>query len=301
MVKYPNFLIIGVAKCGTTSLYYYLKQHPEIFMSIVKEPNFFTHDMMPKGASARVRTKVISNPTEYHELFAGVTSEKAIGEASVSYLAYPQVAERIYQELPKVKLIAILRNPAERAYSAYTYARQLGVEKCANFEEAIQKDEEKRAQKQFSVGYKHRGFYSIHLQHYYKIFPKEQIRVYLHDDLKNDRLSLLKDIFQYLEVDDSFIPDMKESHNVTRQPRNTLLNDFLIKPNPLHDFLIKVIPLKVRKFFNVYKRNLGDKFPPLPQHSKIALLKEYREDILQLQTLIDRDLSNWLRPLAEDH
>jgi hypothetical protein len=297
MGRYPNFLIIGAAKSGTTSLYQYLDQHPEIYMSPFKEPNFFSAMCVPKELAHLIR--IITDLEEYQKLFDGVTKEKAFGEATTYYLTYPQVAEKIYQHIPKAKLIAILRNPAERAYSAFTYALQLKTESSQNFEEALAKDQERKKQGHTYKRYKETGYYFANLQNYYKFFPKEQIKICLYDDLRQNPRELLKSIFQFLEVDDSFTVDFQQIHNPTRKVRNRMLFNFLTRPNPLHDFLIKVIPLKIRKMLRVYERTLGEKFPPIPENVKIELLKEYREDILSLQDLIGRDLSMWLSPIKE--
>ncbi|MFY9226977.1 MAG: sulfotransferase domain-containing protein [Blastocatellia bacterium] len=297
MGRYPNFLIIGAAKSGTTSLYQYLNQHPEIYMSSFKEPHFFVAQCIPRDKIPL--REVITDLAEYQKLFDGVTKEKVFGEATSTYLTYPQVAEKIYQRIPNAKLIAILRNPAERAYSAFTFALQLGTESCQNFEEALAKDQERKKQNQVCKEYKERGYYFAHLQNYYKFFPKEQIKVCLYDDLRQNPRELLRDIFQFLEVDDSFTVNFEQIYNATRKVRSKLLYRFLTQPNPLHRFLLKVIPLKVRKMFRVYERTLGEKFPPMPENIKIELLKEYREDILSLQDLIGRDLSMWLAPLKE--
>lgn len=295
MGRYPNFLIIGAAKSGTTSLYQYLSQHPEIYMSPFKEPNFFSAMCVPKELAHLLR--VITDLEEYQKLFDGVTKEKAFGEATTYYLAYPQVAEKIYQHIPNVKLIVILRNPAERAYSAFTYALQLRTESCQSFEEALTKDQERKKQNNTYKMYREMGCYFALLQNYYKLFSKEQIKVCLYDDLRQNPRELLKDIFQFLEVDDSFTVNFEQVFNPTRKVRSRILFNFLTRPNPIHDFLIKVIPLKVRKMLRVYERNLGEKFPPMPENIKVELLKEYREDILSLQDLIGRDLSMWLAPL----
>ena len=122
----PNFLIIGAAKSGTTALYRYLYDHPEIYMSERKELHYFSYpetSKLTKGPHTYKRLSV-STLAEYMTFFDGARDEIAIGEASPSYLYLPGTAERIYQLLPNVKIIAILRNPVERAFSAYMHARR---------------------------------------------------------------------------------------------------------------------------------------------------------------------------------
>lgn len=294
MAKLPNFFIIGAPKSGTTSLYAYLKQHPQVFMPAIKEPNFFSQSL------AEVRSpewRHIKELSEYEKLFNDVKDEQAIGEGSISYFACPQAPAMIYQYIPKAKLIAILRNPADRAYSAYTFSIQGGSENNRNFAQALKAEEEKIPVNRF---YKNVGFYATHLQRFYQQFPKEQIKIFLYEDLKNNRQQLLKDLYNFLEVDPNFTPKMDQQFNVTRKPKSRLLNNFLSKSNPLRNLLIKITPDKVRNMLNLYQRNLaGSKFPPIPEKIKIELLTEYRESILQLQDMINRDLSDWLKPLQK--
>ncbi len=120
----PNFLIVGAMKCGTTALYYYLEQHPQIFMSPVKEPNFFCFE----GREGLDSGNSITDIAAYRGLFRGVSSERAIGEASHCYLYEPRAVERIKHYTPDARLIAILRSPIERAYSHFLHAVRNGTE-----------------------------------------------------------------------------------------------------------------------------------------------------------------------------
>ena len=127
----PNFLIIGAAKSGTTSLYSYLNQHPQVYFSPFKEPRFFAlegKEVNYQGPSQVVNQKAINTIDEYEKLFAGVTDEVAIGEASTLYLYSPEAPAKIKQYIPQVKLIAILRNPIDRAYSGYCHLVRDGYE-----------------------------------------------------------------------------------------------------------------------------------------------------------------------------
>ena len=123
----PNFLIIGAAKGGTTSLYAYLQQHPQVFMSSPKEPTFFGNEGTdglfngPHDEDRGYHSRVITNFVDYSALFDRVTNEKAIGEASIYYVYLPEAPEQIRKYVPKAAMFAILRNPADRAYSAYLH------------------------------------------------------------------------------------------------------------------------------------------------------------------------------------
>ena len=190
----PNFIIIGAAKSGTTALYKYLQQHPDIFMSEVKEPRFFAFEgetlafKGPHDHGTRFNAETITDLATYQALFDGVKTESAIGEASPAYLSSAEKASaRIHHHVPQAKLIAILRQPAERAYSGFMHTVRNGWEKNLQFDQVL-KQEPQRIQENWGALWQHQtlGFYSEQLSHYYKRFSKEQMRVYLHDDLKKD-------------------------------------------------------------------------------------------------------------------
>ena len=124
MTQLPNFLIIGAAKGGTTSLYHYLNQHPQVYMSPMKEPRFFALEnekLNFQNPDKAINKTSVTSLSEYYKLFDGVTNETAIGEASPLYMYSTKAVERIAHYVPTAKLIAILRNPVDRAYSCYKH------------------------------------------------------------------------------------------------------------------------------------------------------------------------------------
>jgi hypothetical protein len=181
----PNFLIIGVAKAGTTSLYHYLKQHPQIYMSPVKEPRFFGMGDGPPHPAYRggYAPGTVTSRAAYEALFKGVVGEYAIGEATPSYLWWPKAAQQICTQLPDARLIACLRQPADRAYSSFLTCVRAGLEPCTNFARAL-REEEKRfaANANPSLFYTQRGLYYPQIKRYFDLFPRQQIRIYLYDD-----------------------------------------------------------------------------------------------------------------------
>ncbi|MDJ1181313.1 sulfotransferase [Roseofilum sp. BLCC_M91] len=301
-MKLPNFLLIGAAKSGTSSLYYYLKQHPEIYMPASrdqKEPDFFTlegEDINRIGPyGPHVMTNAITDLQSYSELFAGVTNEKAIGEASTSYIYSEKAPQRIHNHIPDAKLIAILRHPAERAFSHFLFSLSNGREPIPDFAKTL-KAEDDRVAKDWSFQWHHkrRGFYYVQLKRYFDLFDANQIRVYLYEDLIKDTTGLMKDIFQFLEVDDSFVPNVSKKHNPTRVPKNQTVNTLLNRPNPIKAVVKTILPMGLRKTIadRLKEKNLGK--PKLSNKLRKQLIVEYREDILNLQDLIGRDLSSWL-------
>ncbi|PLS87415.1 MAG: sulfotransferase [Actinobacteria bacterium] len=297
----PNFLVIGAAKAGTTSLYHYLNQHPEVFMSPVKEPKFFAlegekPDFRGPGDREAWR-EAISSLDAYQALFEGVTDEKVVGEASPLYLYSEKAPARIKHHVPEARLIAVLRDPVERAYSQFLHKVRDGKEPLADFARAIEA-EEGRVKENWAYGwhYKRRGFYYRQLSRYYAMFGPEQIRVYLYEDLKGDPAGLLRDVYGFLGVDDSFVPDMSLKHNVSGIPKNRLVHSLLRGRNPVKAALKPFLPRRLRKrlLVNLQGRNLTEP-PGVAPAVRRALIEEYREDVSKLQGLIGRDLSGWLR------
>lgn len=279
----PNFLIIGAYKCGTTSLYRYLSQHPDIFMPKGnKEPNFFAlegSDESPQIYGGRRRP--ITTFAEYSSLFDEVDGQKAIGEASPSSLESEQAPSRIKHYVPRAKLIAILRQPAEAFYSNYCMQLREGREfrsledKFRDFTLLLETDN------------RHGPFYYRQLKRYFDLFDSAQIRVYFYEDFKRDNLSILRSILGFLGVDSGFVPDLGHRSNVGGYPRYRRLH-YRVKNN---SGLFSLCPRRVKRA--IEKGNLI-KPPPMPRGIKQEFTKLCRGDIQQLQALTGRDLSAWL-------
>jgi hypothetical protein len=297
----PNFLIIGAAKSGTTSLYTWLNQHPQVYMTPTKETNFFAFEgeklQYPKGTICEIYlSSCRTNLESYQEQFQGVSTEIAIGESSPSYLYYPKAAERIKYYIPDIKLIAILRNPVERAYSQFLHHARENFESCLDFNEALQHEQDRiRDQWWWGYFYLDSGFYYPQLRRYMDLFKKEQIRVYLYEDLRDKGDDLLRDIFNFIGVNDNFSPDTSAKYNVTGIPKNRLLHHFLSKPNFLKSAVKGIIPQEVGSRITTKLRNSNLVKPQFPEDVRAKLIKSYEQDILALQDLIERDLAAWLK------
>lgn len=192
---FPNFLIIGAAKSGTTSLYHYLKQHPEIYLSPVKEPKFFCFyqeklDWQGPGDQKAI-LNYVTDIDQYFSLFEGVRNETAIGEATPWYIYSESAVKKIKAFIPDAKLIAILRDPAERAYSHFLHLLREGREPLADFQDALDAEEERtRRNWGWTWQYKSRGLYYSQLKKYFDTFPNK-IYVYIYMTNSKKILSLL--------------------------------------------------------------------------------------------------------------
>jgi hypothetical protein len=311
----PNFLIIGARKAGTTALYRYLEEHPQIYMSPVKEPQFFSYeggrpkcnypDGLPypvlnivrsdeaRAAMLRgVSVATFTNIEAYETLFDDVSSEIAIGEASPSYLYIEEAPNRILHHIPEAKLIAILRNPVDRAYSHFINARRDGREPIKDFLSAIRKEDERAGLNYDPFWYyKGLGFYYQQLKRYYDLFDTHQIKVILSEDLRDGTLKVLADVFGFLGVNDRYETKCVAKHNIGGLPRNGALYRFVTSQGAFKIILKHLVPQKLYSFM----WNLLLTKPALPPPDRRELLSVYRDDIVHLEQLIDRDLSSWLR------
>jgi len=288
----PNFLVIGAMKSGTTALYYYLEQHPEIYMSPVKEPNFFSSQEQENAADS------VTDIGAYQHLFRGASGEKAIGEASHSYLYEPRAAAEIRRYIPEARLIAILRNPINRAYSHFLHMVRSGAEPVDDFAQALREEKVGIRRERTFQDYIGRGLYYEQLERYFGIFPREQVRVYLYEDLSDAPVRTVQDAFRFLEVDDSFVPDVSLRRNVSGQPKYRTLDGLLRRQSRIKHAAKIYLPARLRwrlsrAFDDLKTRNLVGP-PPLQSEVRRQLIGVYREDILKVQDLIHRDLSGWL-------
>lgn len=294
----PTFLIIGAARSGTTALYLHLKKHPDIFMSENKESNFFAFENeVPdcNGPGADYINNSTTRLSDYQALFTGVTTERAIGEAAPLYLYSSEAPRRIHVHLPAVKLIAVLRNPVEQAFSHYLYARRQMLEPLDNFTAALKaQDERKREHWQPLFQYSRFPRYHQQLERYYDAFPGEQIRVFTYEEFEQTPRAVLSSIFSFVGVDPDFDSDIAYRPNTGGVPRNRLLQDILMRPHRLTRLAGRWVPNAIKRRIRdaVSDRNLVK--PPFPEQAKEFLKAELREDILKLQDLLKRDLSAWL-------
>ena len=293
----PNFIIIGAMKSATTSLYTYIKQHPNVFMTKVKEPMFFNnlnkkHDFFIKGK----KSQKITNFDEYYSLFNDVMHEKAIGEASPSYLYNEECAQLIKKHLPKTKIIAIIRQPVERAYSNYLHAKRADREPINNFEDAFN-SEESRIKKNWSplYHYKSQGLYYKQLKKYYNLFDKNQIKIILFQDLTSKPKKITKEVFNFLEVDDTFNSDTSIKANVSGIPKGFIgwiimkIRKYNLIPNIEFS---KILP---RTIVKIILKTIYSKPDKIDKQLVDKLTKKhYKEDIKKLELLIEKNLSHWL-------
>jgi hypothetical protein len=310
-VKRPNFLIIGAAKGGSSSLYRYLKQHPQVFMSTPKEPTFFGHEGKsglycgPHDEDRAYHSRVVTNLDDYLAMFKEVTDQTAIGEASVYYLYLPHAAAQIKKYIPQATMLAVLRNPVERAYSAYLHVVSQARER-RSFADALAQEPERIRKKWNSLWhFKAMGFYYGQVKRYYDLFGRQQVHVFLHEDFRKEPLPFIQNIFEILGIDKSFVPDMSRKYNVSDVPVFPSVEKSLyavkwrilgLQPRLPRRIRWRLTPV-VDTIDMIRTRNRRSP-PPIPEDVRATLMAEYRDDILRLQDLLNRDLSHWMNQPA---
>ncbi len=234
--RLPTFLVIGAARSGTTALYLYLRQHPNVFMCRDKETNFFAFEgeaLDFRGPGAEFVNNSVVTLNAYRRLFADAPESAAIGEASPLYLYSPHAAERIHARLPAVRLIAILRNPIEQAYSHYLYARKEAIEPLADFMAALDAQEDRRrARWQPLFQYVDFARYNVQLRRYLAHFRRDRLKLFLYEDFAADPARVTQEIFRFIGVDDSFVPDVSVRANAGGVPKSEWWQSVVMRPNP---------------------------------------------------------------------
>ncbi|MEN8129600.1 MAG: sulfotransferase [Pseudomonadota bacterium] len=296
----PNFFIVGAQKAGTSGLAAWLGQHPQVFMSFPKEPGYlaFLEKGYPfldgYGRPSPARQFVVGDKAAYLKLFSSASDRQTIrGEASTWYFSLPGVAERIKNFSPDAKVLVILRNPMDRAYSAWCHARRDHLEPCEEFSRALEMEQE-RGEVEFLLRYHRMGMYSDSLAEYQSVFSLSHLMVLFYEDLVGDPEAVWKRLRVFLEIDSSGAPPRPRRLNRSGQPRSMLLQH-LLRSHRLKTFVLSIAPYRSAIWIKetLDKANLK-RFPRLDERTRLQLQDYYREDVEKLARMTQRDLSPWL-------
>ncbi len=291
----PNFLIIGAPRSGTTTLYESLKRHPQIFMSPIKEPMFFILEGDTKEYVGPVLPKGFRDIEAYRSVFRGVREEKAVGEASPFYLFSPKAPPKIKKYIPQVKIIALLRDPVDRAYSHYMLHCMGQLEPLSDFREAVAAEKERIRKGWFIYWcYQGLGYYGKQIERYFSYFNPSQFRFFLLEDLIHSPDRLFREIFQFLGIDENIRIRKPEKYNSSGNLNNRFVRYMVLKPNIIKSALKKVLSEWTQYYLLTKFTNISLTKPPLSLEIRGQMIELFREDILKTQDLIQRDLSAWL-------
>ena len=277
----PNFIIIGAARSATSSLYFYLQQHPNVFMSPDKEAQFFGYHGTHRAHKSKYKSL-----EDYSHLFDGVTTEKIIGEATPTYLAIPEAASAIKQYCPDSKLLLSLRDPVERAYSYYEMSQSKGREAKMTFEQWIDGNDFWLAN----------GGYAAHIQRYLELFSNEQLKVVLFEDIQARPADVIEDIHRYLEIEPRRPAEQPFVYNRGGSPRSAAASlIYKITTNRrLNSMLRPMVPATVVKMVHGLRSKSMER-GTMNENTRQRLKEFFHDDVLRTQDLVGLNLEKWLQ------
>ncbi|MBT5353618.1 MAG: sulfotransferase [Flavobacteriales bacterium] len=299
--KLPNFLIVGAAKSGTSSLHNYLNQHHQVFMPSynkegmkVKEPRFLIKDLVQHRLHNGIWTF-----EEYQSLFDDVKDEKAIGESTVLYLYYYKHAiNNIKHYLGEdVKIIIMLRNPADRAYSAFHHVSR-GFKEKNSFEKSLEIEKGRMEREENltpMVMYKEMGMYYEMVKAYMESF--KNIHIILYEDFRDNIESEMNKIYNFLGISNDIEIDFITKHNVGgKRWKDEKMKHVFMKDNPMKSILKSALPKKFRKGILHHLVNAStNKVVPMKEEVRKGLNDYFKLDIKKLSELLNKDLNHWTK------
>ncbi|RLD27263.1 MAG: hypothetical protein DRI75_09955 [Bacteroidetes bacterium] len=299
-----NLFIVGAAKSGTTSLYNYLNQHPDVYFPNVKEPNYYAaieseDSLVYKKPKENVfyHNKIIKDQDNYFSLYKNSYKYKIIGDASPSYLWDTNSSQKIYSDFPESKILIILRNPINRAFSHYLMNIKSGVEKEDDFFKALKRDENTHP-KVWGDGkvmlYKELGMYYPQVNSYYDVFDKENIKVIIYEEFFEDTKKGMSSVLEFLEISDfnKNEVDFDKVYNVYKSP-NGKLSKTLLRHRTKFNFIRRFTPNRLKYFLQNKILFKNSSKPKMGNEAYSYLLRAFQQDIMNLEGLLNRDLDGW--------
>lgn len=298
VTRLPDFFVVGAIKAATTAVDEYLRQHPDVFMSPVREPNYFAFPDRnpalrgPDGTQAPVNHTSVTAFEDYRRLFAGA-GETVVGETSPTYLYWPGTADRIRRACPDARILIILRNPVDRAFSSYQHLLREDREPLA-FPAALDAEPE-RIRRGYGLLWRYVdvGRYTEQVRSYVERF--EDVRVWLHDELAADPDRFCEEIFGFLGLDPVTV-DTSRRYNVSGVPRRRWLHRLLTPPPRTRRTLYRLIPRRLQSPLRALQsrmtaRNLDRR--TLDPAVRERLNATFADEITNLEALLGRDLGHW--------
>lgn len=302
----PTFFIVGAPRCGTTSMHDYLRQHPQVFMPPQKEIHFFGNDLNPHLVHPQAKER-----NAYLAFFAAARPGQRVGEASPFYLYSQTAPVEIDAFCPHARIIIMLRNPTDLAYSwfcggQFSSAFVPAHEHMRSFEEALRVDARRPRGTLFRttavtgsgklvVSLRELAGYAKHVERYFHTFGQGRIHAILFDDLSRNPAAVYAAVCGFLGIDASFVPEFR-ALNSSRHARIRGLVRLLVKrPRPLERMARTFLPAPVRRGLKHALWYLATTRPPPMRHAnRVRLQEEFADDVRQLQVLLDRSLAHWL-------
>ena len=297
----PDFLIVGAPKCATTSLYYYLKQHPDIFMPedpAWKEPKFFGRDQQIAAH------KCIRNKSDYLKLFSNAGTDQRVGEASPTYLHSTTAAEEIKSFNPDMRIIVSLRNPVDLVISMHYQNLATHNEDLFDLEEALRAEGDRRLGKRIPRYARHPPLleysrlvkFSENLERYFQAFGRDNVLVIFFDDIKSDIQGVFSKLLTFLDVSPNItgIDFSPKNESKSKSLRNWRIRGFMDYHPRISASLRKIVPHKItHAIANVVSGVATHERPEISQELRTQLLRHFHPEVENLSALLGKDLTHW--------
>jgi hypothetical protein len=292
----PDFFIVGAFKAGTTALFEYLREHPQVYMPFHKEPLYFGDDLTRRYGRMSL--------DEYLALFRHAQPGQRIGEASSWYLYSKSAATEIHDFSPGAQIIVMLRNPVDVMYAQHSQLVFSAMEDLTDFAEALQAEPARRLGERLPAGplrlepllYRESVRFTEQLERYIRVFGRNRIHVVLFDDFQADTAGAYRLVLEFLDVDTTFRPDF-ELVNPNKRIRSTRLQRLIYRPPGILSRSVRVLrrfPLVHRVRSAVLQLNSStESRVPMDPGLRRALVQEFTPEIQRLENLLARDLSSW--------
>ena len=285
-----DFFIVGAPKAGTTSLYHYLHEHPQVEMSSQKEPDYFSDKAIHEQGIYYTKKRV-NTLYKYESLF--VQKESVVyGEASVSYLFYDNVAKDIKKYNPNAKIIIMLRNPAERAFSHYLMDYRLGLI-SDSFENIITKKSKHKNTHLFYQQYILVSKYANQIQRYLNFFEKDNILFIDYEDFRINVSGTVNEVCNFLDISTDFTADTDIKHNTFTMPKNKVIR-YIYSFFFLRKMLTYLFPADLVTHIRSFLFGL-DRRPELLKETRVELTKIFKDDIRKMEEVLSKDYSKWIK------
>ncbi|WP_434037251.1 sulfotransferase family protein [Formosa sp. 4Alg 33] len=301
MQNLPDFLIVGAAKAGTTSLFHYLEQHPEVFLPTVKEPKYFVTKFLnlpQQGKGDQLTYELmIKDFQSYSNLFSEKLESQICGEASVDYLYYSKkVIPEIKSKLGDPKIIIMLRDPLKRSFSAYNHLIR-DVREIKSFKEGLSLEEDRiRDNYEFIWHYTKASLYHDDVKNFMDHFSN--VKIVIFEEFVKDPIVITQEVYKFLNIDASVIPDVNKRYNFTGHPKNKHLQKILKgSPNQFSRRFFKwIFDEKTRTVLRniLENRNLSKPKENMAADTKAYLQSVFKKDKEELEKLLDKKLDFWL-------
>jgi len=298
-MRLPNFVVIGAPKCGTTSLHHYLSQHPEVYVPKRKELHYFSYAHMQRFAAgpgdAHILKPLCATRQAYEKHYEKAGIQSAVGDISPSYLYYAEVSERIKAELGRPKIVVVLRDPIDKAFSQYMHLVRDNRETLSFYDALMAEKQHERDGWAALWRYSESSLYAAKLKRYLDDFGIDRVKILLFAELSRNPHAVMRDLFHFLDIDPNFHPDTSKVLNKSGLPKSRALADFLAKPNVVTAVAKKMVPESVSSTIRsaLVNLNTGAK-RQIDEKSRAYLRDFFAADVGEVEKLLGQKL-NWLQ------